>query len=64
MTDTQDLLIDPSPGHSWLPGPCVLLLVDLFIPAGRKGITALLAAFGLAVCTGSDLAWRRPTSRH
>src|ERR1041384_780711 len=27
---------------------CVLLLVDLFIPKERKGITALLAAFGLA----------------
>ena len=28
---------------------CVLLLLDLFIPKGRKGITASLAAFGLAV---------------
>ncbi len=28
---------------------CVLLLVDLFIPKGRKGITALLAALGLVV---------------
>ena len=28
---------------------CVLLLVDLFIPKDRKGITAVLAAFGLAV---------------
>ncbi|MGZ9221991.1 MAG: NADH-quinone oxidoreductase subunit N [Anaerolineales bacterium] len=27
---------------------CVLLLVDLFIPKDRKGITALLAALGLA----------------
>src|SRR5258708_21164695 len=27
---------------------CVLLLVDLFIPKGRKGITAFLAALGLA----------------
>jgi NADH-quinone oxidoreductase subunit N len=28
---------------------CVLLLVDLFIPKGRKGWTALLAALGLAI---------------
>jgi len=28
---------------------CILLLVDLFIPKGRKGITALLSALGLAV---------------
>jgi len=28
---------------------CVLLLVDLFIPKERKGITAFLAAFGLAL---------------
>jgi NADH-quinone oxidoreductase subunit N len=35
---------------------CVLLLVDLFIPKQRKGITALLAAFGLAVVMGFVLA--------
>ncbi len=29
---------------------CVLLLVDLFIPKGRKNWTALLAALGLIVC--------------
>jgi NADH-quinone oxidoreductase subunit N len=28
---------------------CALLIVDLFIPKGRKGITALLAALGLAL---------------
>ena len=28
---------------------CILLLLDLFIPKDRKGITALLAALGLAV---------------
>ncbi len=33
-----------------------LLLVDLWIPAHRKGITALLAAVGLAVCLGLTLA--------
>ena len=28
----------------------VLLLVDLWIPRGRKGITAFLAAVGLTAC--------------
>ncbi|OGN88788.1 MAG: hypothetical protein A2Y88_12750 [Chloroflexi bacterium RBG_13_48_10] len=31
---------------------CVLLLVDLFIPKGRKSWTALLAALGLLLCLG------------
>ncbi len=35
---------------------CVLLLVDLFIPKDRKGITALLSALGLAVTLGYTLA--------
>jgi NADH-quinone oxidoreductase subunit N len=35
---------------------CVLLLVDLFIPKGRKGWTALLAATGLAAVLGLTLA--------
>jgi NADH-quinone oxidoreductase subunit N len=35
---------------------CVLLLVDLFIPKGRKGWTALLAAVGLAAALGLTLA--------
>ena len=34
---------------------CVLLIVDLFIPKGRKGITALLAALGLAITLGLTL---------
>ncbi len=34
---------------------CVLLLVDLFIPKGRKGWTALLAAVGLAGAMGLTL---------
>jgi NADH-quinone oxidoreductase subunit N len=34
---------------------CVLLLVDLFIPRGRKGWTAFLAALGLALALGLDL---------
>jgi NADH-quinone oxidoreductase subunit N len=33
-----------------------LLLVDLWIPEGRKGITALLAALGLAAAMGLSLA--------
>jgi NADH-quinone oxidoreductase subunit N len=35
---------------------CVLLLVDLFIPKERKGVTALLAALGLAFTLGFTLA--------
>ncbi len=35
---------------------CILLLVDLFIPRVRKGITALLAALGLAVTLGFTLS--------
>ena len=35
---------------------CALLLVDLFIPKNRKGITALLAALGLAVALGFTLS--------
>jgi len=35
---------------------CVLLLVDLFIPKGRKWLTALLAALGLALTLGFTLS--------
>ena len=35
---------------------CMLLLVDLFIPKGRKGWTALIAAIGLATAMGLTLA--------
>jgi len=35
---------------------CILLLVDLSIPKGRKGITALLSAFGLAITLGFTLS--------
>ncbi len=34
---------------------CALLLADLFIPKGRKGLTALLAALGLALTMGLSL---------
>jgi NADH-quinone oxidoreductase subunit N len=35
---------------------CVLLLVDLFIPKNRKGLTAFLSALGLAITLGFTLA--------
>lgn len=35
---------------------CILLLVDLFIPKGHKGWTALLAAIGLTLAVGVTLA--------
>src|SRR5512137_712109 len=35
---------------------CLMLLVDLFIPKGHKGWTALLAAVGLALSMGLALA--------
>jgi len=35
---------------------CLLLLADLFIPTGRKGLTALLAAIGLAIALGFAVA--------
>ena len=35
---------------------CVLLLVDLFIPKDRKGITAFLAALGLAITLGFTIS--------
>ena len=35
---------------------CLLLLADLFIPKGRKSLTALLAAFGLALTLGFTLS--------
>ena len=35
---------------------CMLLIVDLFIPKGHKGWTALLAALGLLLCLGLSIA--------
>jgi NADH-quinone oxidoreductase subunit N len=35
---------------------CALLIADLFIPKGSKGLTALLAAVGLALTMGFSLA--------
>src|SRR4030042_206694 len=34
---------------------CVLLLVDLFIPKGKKGWTESLAALGLLLCLGLSI---------
>ncbi len=34
----------------------IVLIADLWIPRGRKGITALLAAFGIAISLGVNLA--------
>ena len=42
---------------AWLVGwACALLLVDLFVPIERKGITAVLAALGLLIAIGFTLA--------
>lgn len=42
---------------------CALLLIDLFIPKSRKGLTALLAALGMAVSLVLSLAQAgRPTA--
>jgi NADH-quinone oxidoreductase subunit N len=35
---------------------CGLLLVDLFVPKDRKGVTALLAAAGMVVALGFTIA--------
>ena len=35
---------------------CALLLIDLFTPKGSKWLTALLAAFGLALALGFTLS--------
>jgi len=35
---------------------CLILLVDVWIPKGRKGVTALLSAVGLAVTLGITLS--------
>ncbi len=35
---------------------CILLIVDLTIPKGHKGWTAVMAAFGLVLCLGLSVA--------
>jgi NADH-quinone oxidoreductase subunit N len=53
---TQSDLLTILPTILLVAWACVLLLVDLFIPKGRKGWTALLAAVSLAVSLGLTLA--------
>lgn len=53
---TQTDLLTLLPNILLITWACVLLLVDLFIPQKRKSITALLAAFGLAIVMGIVLA--------
>jgi len=53
---TQTDLYTILPNIVLLVWACVLLLVDLFIPRTRKGWTALLAAFGLALTMGVSLS--------
>jgi NADH-quinone oxidoreductase subunit N len=56
MQFKQDDLLSILPLLILMGWACVLLLVDLFIPKGRKGWTALLAAIGLAGALGVTLA--------
>ena len=54
---TQSDLITILPTVLLVAWASILLLVDLFIPKGRKGWTALLAAVGLAGAMGLTLAY-------
>ncbi|MDP3185849.1 MAG: NADH-quinone oxidoreductase subunit N [Anaerolineales bacterium] len=53
---TQSDLYTILPNITLVVWACVLLLVDLFIPKTRKGLTALLAAVGLALSLGLTLS--------
>ncbi|MGD0612690.1 MAG: NADH-quinone oxidoreductase subunit N [Anaerolineales bacterium] len=53
---TQSDILTILPNILLVVWACCLLLVDLFIPKGRKGWTALLAAVGLAGVMGITLA--------
>lgn len=57
MTFTELLqnMIVVLPMATLIAWSCVLLLVDLFIPKGHKGWTALLAALGLLLCIGMTI---------
>jgi len=55
LTDLSNNLTTILPLSVLVVWACVLLLVDLFIPKGRKGWTALLAAAGLAAALGITL---------
>jgi NADH-quinone oxidoreductase subunit N len=54
MTQTDLLILLPN--ILLVIWACALLIADLFIPKSRKGITATLAAFGLAMVMGIVLA--------
>jgi NADH-quinone oxidoreductase subunit N len=54
MTQTDLLILLPN--ILLVIWACALLIADLFIPKSRKGITATLAAFGLAMVLGIVLA--------
>jgi NADH-quinone oxidoreductase subunit N len=53
---TQNDLLTILPILVLLAWSILTLLVDLFLPPARRGFTALLAALGLAVAIGADLA--------
>lgn len=58
MMNLNDLLII-LPTAILVAWAIILLLIDLSIPRSRKGITAFLAAFGLAIVLGVSLALGR-----
>jgi NADH-quinone oxidoreductase subunit N len=53
---TQSDLYTLLPNILLVAWACMLLLLDLAIPKGRKGLTALLAAVGLALAMGFTLS--------
>lgn len=61
MTQMNDLLTI-LPVLIVLTWALLLLVVDLWIPQERKGLTALLAVFGLAAALGTSLATRGATT--
>jgi len=56
LNDLASNLAATLPLSFLLAWACLLLLADLWIPAGRKGLTAALAALGLAVSLVLSLA--------
>jgi NADH-quinone oxidoreductase subunit N len=56
LTDLVTNLSATMPLNVLVVWACALLLVDLFIPKERKGLTALLAALGMLVAMGFAIA--------
>ena len=56
LTDLVTNLSATMPLNVLVVWACALLLVDLFIPEERKGLTALLAALGMLVAMGFAIA--------